>query len=106
MFIVWILQMHLSFYNMLRNLTWVCDTRFLLLCYKDNDFLILIGHIYFSDWKLEAIIRINKQGNQQVTLRKGIEFLRDITIYDKDIQQKPGMIYIIFIQQTKTLKNM
>uniref|UniRef100_A0A8W8LAI7 EGF-like domain-containing protein n=1 Tax=Magallana gigas TaxID=29159 RepID=A0A8W8LAI7_MAGGI len=48
------------------------------------------GHIYFSDWKLEAIIRINKQGNQQVTLRKGIEFLRDITIYDKDIQQKPA----------------
>lgn len=91
---------------MLKNLTWYCDTRILLRSCKNQDFLILIGHIYFSDWKLEAIIRINKQGNQQVTLRKGIEFLRDITIYDKDIQQKPGMIYIIFLQQNKTLKNM
>lgn len=75
----------------------------MLFC-KNLDLFIFKGHIYFSDWKLEAIIRINKQGNQQVTLRKGIEFLRDITIYDKDIQQKPGMIYIIFIQQTKTFK--
>lgn len=75
----------------------------LLFC-KNLDLFIFEGHVYFSDWKLEAIIRINKKGNQQVTLRKGIEFLRDITIYDKDIQQKPGMIYIIFIQQTKTFK--
>lgn len=78
----------------------------LLFCKNLDLFIFFEGHIYFSDWKLEAIIRINKQGNQQVTLRKGIEFLRDITIYDKDIQQKPGMIYIIFIQQTKTLINM
>ncbi|XP_069108702.1 low-density lipoprotein receptor-related protein 2-like isoform X5 [Argopecten irradians] len=52
-----------------------------IVAYKD--------HVYFSDWKLESLIRTDYEGRHQTTLRSGIEFLRDITIYDKGIQRKP-----------------
>lgn len=56
---------------------------------------VAVGKIFFSDWKLEAIIQINQKGHQQTVLRKGIEYLRDITVYDEEIQQKPCMCMYI-----------
>ncbi|XP_076088432.1 low-density lipoprotein receptor-related protein 2-like [Mytilus galloprovincialis] len=45
--------------------------------------------IFFSDWKLESIVRVNRRGGSDVTLRKGVSYLRDVLVYDQDMQKKP-----------------
>ena len=50
--------------------------------------------IFFSDWKLESIVRVNKHGGNELTLRKGVEYLRDVMVYDQSIQKKPGKSWV------------
>ena len=38
----------------------------------------------------QVIIGIIPLGKQETVLRTGIEFLRDITVYDEDLQARPG----------------
>ncbi|XP_050419520.1 low-density lipoprotein receptor-related protein 2 [Patella vulgata] len=46
--------------------------------YKDD--------IYFTDWRMEAILKINKNGGKQTKLRSGVGKMMGIKIFDKDLQ--------------------
>ncbi|XP_071103874.1 low-density lipoprotein receptor-related protein 2-like [Haliotis cracherodii] len=68
--------------------------------FSGNDLQTLTGHsithpfgiaiykdyIYYTDWRLEAIVRINKRGGQETKIRSGVGKLMGIRVYDHDLQ--------------------
>ncbi|XP_059178824.1 low-density lipoprotein receptor-related protein 2-like isoform X2 [Physella acuta] len=42
--------------------------------------------IYYTDWRLQSIIRINKRGGQEMKMRSGIGRVMGIRIYDPSLQ--------------------
>ncbi|XP_041374759.1 low-density lipoprotein receptor-related protein 2-like [Gigantopelta aegis] len=68
--------------------------------FEGNDLQTLSGHsithpfgiaiykdyIFYTDWRLESIIRINKRGGQETRIRSGIGKLMGIRVYDHDLQ--------------------
>ncbi|KAL3854471.1 hypothetical protein ACJMK2_013739, partial [Sinanodonta woodiana] len=50
------------------------------------------GYIYLTDWKKQAIMKVDKKGTNMTVLASGIEFLRGIIIYDKNVQVKPASV--------------
>ncbi|GFN87816.1 low-density lipoprotein receptor-related protein [Plakobranchus ocellatus] len=43
-------------------------------------------YIYYTDWRLQAIMRINKRGGQEMKMRSGIGRVMGIRIYDPSLQ--------------------
>ncbi|XP_032801941.2 low-density lipoprotein receptor-related protein 2 [Petromyzon marinus] len=45
------------------------------------------GFAYFSDWRLNSIVRVRKMdGGEAVIIRQGIQYLMNVKVYDTDIQ--------------------
>ncbi|XP_035827354.1 low-density lipoprotein receptor-related protein 2 [Aplysia californica] len=47
-------------------------------------------YIYYTDWRLQAIVRINKRGGQEMKMRSGIRRAMSIRIYDPSLQPLSG----------------
>ncbi|KAK3804170.1 hypothetical protein RRG08_023533 [Elysia crispata] len=43
-------------------------------------------YIYYTDWRLQSIVRINKRGGQEIKMRSGIGRVMGIRIYDPSLQ--------------------
>ncbi|ESO92116.1 hypothetical protein LOTGIDRAFT_175728 [Lottia gigantea] len=68
--------------------------------FNGNDLTTLEGHsithpfgisvykdsIYFTDWRMEAILKIDKNGGKERRIRSGIGKMMGIKIFDKDLQ--------------------
>ncbi|KAL4217440.1 Low-density lipoprotein receptor-related protein 2 [Mactra antiquata] len=45
------------------------------------------GFIYLTDWKLQSVSRVTMSGEHQTVLLQGIELLRSLRIFSKDLQK-------------------
>ena len=54
--------------------------------------MIFSDYIYYTDWKLQSINRIDKQGGNHTVLLSGVEFLRGLKIFSEDVQKFPGTL--------------
>ncbi|RUS81825.1 hypothetical protein EGW08_010417, partial [Elysia chlorotica] len=43
-------------------------------------------YIYYTDWRLQSIVRINKRGGQETKMRSGIGRVMGIRVYDPSLQ--------------------
>ncbi|XP_060556897.1 low-density lipoprotein receptor-related protein 2-like, partial [Ruditapes philippinarum] len=47
------------------------------------------GYIYLTDWKLQSITRVTMTGDEETVLLQGVELLRSLRIFSKDLQKVP-----------------
>ena len=59
--------------------------------------------IYFTDWKLLSLFRVDKNGRGLTTIRSINNFMMYIKIYDKDLQDSSGKVHVIFGKFCKNL---
>ncbi|XP_053385857.1 low-density lipoprotein receptor-related protein 2-like [Mercenaria mercenaria] len=45
------------------------------------------GYIYLTDWKLQSITRVTMTGDEETVLLQGVELLRSLRIFAKDLQK-------------------